>query len=70
MILSYSITKGIGVGIISYVLIATICYLIDLIKYGMHKNEEGYEKPKYEVSIVAWIVCLLFVVYFIVPVAL
>lgn len=68
MVLTYSITKGIGIGMISYVLISIICYLIDLIKYAFNKKDDEVVKPKWEVSIVAIIVCVLFIVYFIVPV--
>ncbi len=65
MVLCYSITDGIGIGIISYVVLSTIIYLVDLIKYAIDKNK--YEKPKWDVSIVAIVVTLLFLVYFIVP---
>ncbi len=65
MPLSYSITNGIGIGMIAYVLICTITYLISLIKYAI--NKEKYAKPVWEVSVVALIVCLLFIVYFCVP---
>lgn len=64
MILGYSITKGIGIGIISYVVIATIKYLIDLIRYKLNKTD----KPKWEVSLIALIVMVLFLIYFLVPV--
>ncbi len=67
MVLTYSITKGIGIGIISYVLTASICYLVELIKYSCAKDKTNLVKPKWEVSIVAIVVSLLFVVYFIVP---
>lgn len=67
MVLTYSITKGIGIGIISYVLISSICYVIDVIKYSCAKDKSNLVKPKWDVSIVALVVSLLFVVYFIVP---
>jgi xanthine/uracil/vitamin C permease (AzgA family) len=68
MALSYSITKGIGVGMISYTIMSSIAYVVSLIKYKATKNEE--DKPVWEVSIVALIVTALFCVYFFVPVAL
>lgn len=68
MILSYSITKGIGIGIISYVIITTIVYFIDLIKFCSLKDKTNIAKPHYEVSIVAIVVCILFLIYFLVPV--
>ena len=67
MVLTYSITKGIGIGIISYVFINFICYIVYLIKYATSKNKEGLEKPCPNISIVTLVVFLLFVVYFIVP---
>ena len=68
MVLTYSITKGIGIGIISYVLISVIVFLVDLVKYAVNKNKENAVKPKWEVSIVSLVVFALFIVYFIVPV--
>ena len=65
MILGYSITKGIGVGIISYVVISTIKYIIETIKYLCHKGE----KPKWEVSVVSLVITALFLVYFLVPIS-
>ncbi len=63
MILGYSITKGIGIGIISYVVLATIKYVVDLIRSKLGKCE----KPVWEVSVVAIVVTALFLVYFLVP---
>ena len=60
MPLSYSITSGIGVGIVSYVLLSLIIYVADLIKYAMKKAD----KPKFELSIVMIVVFGLFLVYF------
>ena len=66
MVLSYSITKGIGIGMIAYVLMSAIAYLVGLIKYAITKKE----KPVWNVSIVALVVCALFCVYFFVPTTL
>ncbi len=63
MPLGYSITKGIGWAILSYVLISVICYVISAIKYAFTKKE----KPVWDVSIVTIVVALLFIVYFFVP---
>ena len=68
MVLSYSITKGIGIGMISYTLMSAVAYGIDWIKYGLNKDENA-EKPVWDVSIVALAVTALFLVYFFVPVA-
>lgn len=64
MILSYSITDGIGAGIVSFAIIDFIIYLIDLIRYkkGMTKD-----KPKIEVTWVTLIIFILFMIYFLVP---
>lgn len=67
MVLTYSITKGIGIGIISYVIIQVITYIVDLIKYASSKNKEEVSKPKLEISIVLLVVVILFLVYFLVP---
>ena len=68
MVLAYSITKGIGIGVIAYVVINLISYLVDLIKYWSNKSK--YEKPKFEISIVSLVVFALFIVYFTVPTVL
>ena len=72
MVLSYSITKGIGVGMISYTVMSAISYLVEIIKYACTKKKaqekgEVIEKPKWEISIIALIVTVLFIVYFFVP---
>ena len=67
MVLTYSITKGIGIGVISYVLINAVVYLVDLIKYAANKDKENLVKPKLDISIILIIVFVLFLVYFFVP---
>ena len=64
MVLSYSITKGIGIGLISYVVMNSIAYLVSLVKYAIDKKE----KPVWNISVVAIIVTALFLVYFFVPI--
>ena len=66
MLLSYSITKGIGVGLLSYTLMSIVAYLIDVIKYAFTKKE----KPVWNVSVVAIVVSILFCIYFFVPATL
>ena len=63
MILSYSITAGIGVGLLSYTLMSIVAYVIEAIKYAITKKE----KPTWNVSAVAIVVSLLFCLYFFVP---
>ena len=65
MLLSYSITKGIGIGLVTYTVMSAIAYLIGVIKYAIDKKE----KPVWNVSVVALVVTALFCVYFFVPVA-
>ena len=66
MLLSYSITKGIGMGLVTYTVMSLVAYLIALVKYAIDKKE----KPVWNVSVVALIVTALFCVYFFVPVTL
>ncbi len=68
MVLSYSITKGIGFGIVCYTVLSVAAYLINLIKYAC--NKQKYEKPVWDVHVVSIIVTLLFLVYFFVPTVL
>ena len=65
MLLSYSITDGIGAGIISFVIIDFIIYIIDLAKYN---NDMLKEKPKSEITWVTLIIFILFMIYFLVPI--
>ena len=66
MPLGYSITKGIGVGILSFVIISLLTYPIDYIMYKKGKAE----KPTWRISVFTAIVAALFAVYFFVPVAI
>ena len=67
MILSYSITNGIGAGIVSFAIIDFIIYLIDLVRY---KKGTTKDKPKLEVTWVTLIIFILFLIYFLVPTVL
>lgn len=64
MVLSYSITKGIGVGLISYTVMSSLSYLIERIICAVKKKEE---KPEWNISVVAIVVSVLFCIYFFVP---
>ena len=66
MVLAYSITKGIGIGLISYTVMSIVAYIIEAIKYAATKKE----KPTWNVSVVAIIVSILFAIYFFVPATL
>lgn len=71
MPLAYSITSGIGFGIISYVIVNTICFIVDEIKYSIKHKKEGEactaEKPKWNISVVTLIITATFLIYFFVP---
>ena len=64
MVLAYSITDGIGAGIVSFAIIDFIIYLIDLIRYKTGKTKD---KPKLEITLVTFIILILFLIYFLVP---
>ena len=59
MPLTYSITNGIGMAIISYVILTFAIYIFDFIKY-----KRGGEKPKLEISIIMLVIFALFILYF------
>lgn len=63
MPLTYSITNGIGLGLITYVVIALFAYLIKLVIYAIN----GKEKPTWDISVVSIVFTVLFLVYFLVP---
>lgn len=64
MVLSYSITNGIGAGIISFTIIDFVIYVIDLARYN---NGVIKEKPKLEITWITLIIFILFLIYFLVP---
>lgn len=66
MPLAYSITTGIGLGIIFYVIMSAIAWVVEMIMYALGKKSE---KPKWNISIVCLVVFALFLVYFLVPTA-
>ena len=71
MPLTYSITSGIGLGIISFVIINGLCYLVDIIRYSVTVRKGGTaEKPKWNISVVMLIITAFFLVYFFVPTAI
>ena len=65
MPLTYSITNGIGLGILAYVGIDLAAYVIKAIKYVFTKKAE--DKPVWDMSIILIIIAVLFLVYFFVP---
>ncbi len=82
MVLSYSITKGIGIGLVVYTLLSAITYVIEIIVYACKKNKNNEKtvgedaetvavvKPVWRVHVVTIIVTVLFLVYFLVPTVL
>ena len=66
MPLAYSITTGIGLGILTYVVLNSVAYLV---KFCLFKAGKIEEKPEWNISIVALVITALFLVYFFVPVS-
>ena len=64
MLLSYSITDGIGIGLVLFVALDIIIYLIDLTKYKLGKTKS---KPQLETNFITIIIAILFLVYLLVP---
>ena len=64
MLLSYSITDGIGIGIITYFFLDSIIYIIDLVRYKLGITKR---KPTTEITIVTVIIVILFLIYFLMP---
>ncbi len=69
MPLGYSITDGIGFGILSYVLIDVFGYVCALVAYKCGKAKEGEEKvkPVWDLHVITIIIAVLFIIYFFVP---
>ena len=63
MVLAYSITDGIGMGIITFVLLDVMIYIIDSIM----KKQGKRIKPHLETTWVTGIIFILFLIYFLVP---
>lgn len=64
----YSITTGIGLGILSYSLITVFSYLANLIVYAIKKKkDENAVKPVWDLNVVTIIITVLFIIYFFVP---
>ncbi len=59
----YSITDGIGLGIVTYVIIDVCEYVIKTIAYAINKKE----KPVWDLHVVTIIIAVLFLIYFFVP---
>lgn len=66
MPLGYSITTGIGFGILSYVIIDLCGYLFGLLAYKL-SNKEDKVKPVWDLHVVTIIIAVLFIIYFFVP---
>jgi AGZA family xanthine/uracil permease-like MFS transporter len=65
---TYSITKGIGLGMVTYVFIVFFEWLVELIIYLVKRGSEPERKaPAWPIGIVSAVVAALFFVYFLVP---
>ena len=62
----YSITDGIGLGILTYVIIDVCSYLFSLLAYALSKKEDKV-KPVWDLHVVTIIIAVLFILYFFVP---
>ena len=62
----YSITDGIGLGLLSYVIIDLCGYVFGLIGYALSKKEDKV-KPVWDLHVVTIIIAVLFILYFFVP---
>ncbi len=69
MVLAYSITDGIGIGLVVYTVLSLISYGIEWLTYAINKKEDS-AKPVFPVSVVSLVVTALFLVYFFVPTTL
>ena len=64
MLLSYSITNGIGIGIIVYFFIDAIIYIVDTLRY---KTQKSKTIPKTDINMITIIIVVLFLIYFLMP---
>lgn len=63
MPLGYSITDGIGMGLLLYFVISLIEYVVGAIAAAVKKTE----MPKFDIPVVTFIVAILFAAYFFIP---
>lgn len=67
---TYSITKGIGLGMVTYVFIALFIWIIEAIIWAIKKRKDPtVEMPTWPIGLITAIVAILFLVYFLVPLA-
>jgi AGZA family xanthine/uracil permease-like MFS transporter len=68
---TYSITKGIGLGILSYIIISIICFVIEIIGHNCCPLASGEESksPQWPVPIVKGILGVFYIIFFFVPTA-
>jgi AGZA family xanthine/uracil permease-like MFS transporter len=65
---TYSITKGIGLGMVSYVFMVFFQWVADMVIWLVKSRSDSEAKrPKWPIGIVTAIVSILFFVYFLVP---
>lgn len=60
---TYSITDGIGIGLLSFVILDLIIYLVDYMRF----NEGCEKKPKLEINFITIIIAIMFLAYFVIP---
>ena len=64
MPLTYSITNGIEMGFIAYVVMNVISWLVEIILFKLNKIDHC---PEWKITITLFIIFLLFIIYFFVP---
>jgi AGZA family xanthine/uracil permease-like MFS transporter len=64
---TYSITKGMGLAILSYVLVYAIGWIIDIAVWLFKKRLLGQPRPPWPISIITLVVAVLFMFYFFMP---
>jgi xanthine/uracil/vitamin C permease (AzgA family) len=65
---TYSITKGIGLGLLAHVILYTAAWVVDFILWFTRRQKADDKFPEWPLSIITLVISALFIVYFFVPV--
>jgi AGZA family xanthine/uracil permease-like MFS transporter len=65
---TYSITKGIGLGMLAHVILYAVCWLVDLVVWFAKGRKTNDKSPEWPLSLITLVIATLFIVYFFVPV--
>jgi xanthine/uracil/vitamin C permease (AzgA family) len=66
---TYSITKGIGLGMLAHVILYAVCWLVDLVVWCTKGRKADDKSPEWPLSLITLVITALFIVYFFVPVS-